>query len=58
LAEMPNIDFANIPDYTPTGCYTEERRDHTDKLHSGDFLWPEERRLLHHFMSLHNDAFA
>jgi hypothetical protein len=58
LAEMPNIDFANIPDYISTGRYTEERHDHTDKLHSGDFLWPEERRLLHHFMSLHNNAFA
>ncbi|OBZ76152.1 hypothetical protein A0H81_03901 [Grifola frondosa] len=29
-----------------------------DHAHGGDFLWPEERKLLHHFISLHHDAFA
>ena len=29
-----------------------------DKLHKGSFLWPEERKLLHHFVGVHNEAFA
>jgi hypothetical protein len=29
-----------------------------DALHGGDFLWPEERRLLHYFYMLHKNAFA
>ena len=47
-----------MPAFVPTGRYTEERKQQCDKLHDGDFLWPEERRLLHYFMCLHNDAFA
>lgn len=58
LADMPKIDYSNIPDFTPTGCYTEERKRANDALHDGDFLLPEERRLLHHFVSLHDKAFA
>lgn len=58
LQDMPKIDYANIPDFVPTGRYTESRRDKTDALHGGDFLLPEERRLLHYFMMLHNEAFA
>ena len=41
LSTMPYIDFANIPDFTPTGRYTQERMEDLDKRHSG-FLWPEE----------------
>ena len=29
-----------------------------DDLHSTDFLWPTERELLHHFVSLQNEGFA
>ena len=58
LADMPKLDYAHIPDPIPTGRYTEERMRATDALHSGDFLFEEERKLLHHFMALHNDAFA
>ena len=45
------------PKFTPTGRYTKERKDLFDQLNSG-FLWPDERALLHHFMMLHQDAFA
>ena len=31
-----------LPDFVPMGCYTEERRAQFDKVHSGEFLWPEE----------------
>ena len=29
-----------------------------DDLHSTDFLWPTEHKLLHHFVSLQNEGFA
>jgi hypothetical protein len=38
--------------------YTEERMQNFDKAHEGDFLWPEERKLLHHFMMEQNQGFA
>ena len=58
LAHMPFIDYSHIPDFTPTGRYTEERMRALDERHNEDFLLPEERKLLHHFMCLHNQAFA
>lgn len=58
LADMPQLNYAQIPNFTPTGRYTADRKDAMDQAHSGDFLLPEERRLLHHFISLHNHAFA
>ncbi|EDR07194.1 uncharacterized protein LACBIDRAFT_299116 [Laccaria bicolor S238N-H82] len=30
------------PDFVPTGHYTDERKEQFDKVHSSDFLWPEE----------------
>lgn len=56
LAEMPELPV-NPPEYTPTGRYTQERKDWFDKAHP-DFWWPEERKLMHAFMSLQNGAFA
>ena len=58
LATMPFIDLSHIPDFVPTGRYTAARRNATQALHAGDFLWPEERRLLDYFMCIHNSAFA
>ena len=29
-----------------------------DQVHGSDFLWEEERKLLHQFMMLQNEAFA
>jgi hypothetical protein len=57
LAEMPKLS-PNPPDFVPTGRYTEERRDKMDKVHSEDFLLPEERKLMHHFMMEQNLGFA
>jgi hypothetical protein len=57
LADMPKLN-PNPPPFVPTGRYTTERRDLLDAAHSGDFLWPAERALMHDFMCLHNGAFA
>jgi hypothetical protein len=58
LASLPVINYARIPDFAPTGRYTTDRMQKADDLHGGNFLWPEERRLLHYFYMLHNNAFA
>lgn len=58
LTNMPTINYAQVPDFVPTGRYTSERMHAIDELHPGDFLLPEERKLLHHFISLHHDVFA
>ena len=58
LADLPKLDYAHIPDFTPTGRYTEERRKASNVLHGGEFLLLEERRFLHHFMMLHHTAFT
>ena len=57
--------LANIPILTPTpppfaltGRYTAEHRNRIDKVHSGDFLWPAECVLMHHFMCIQNEGFA
>ncbi|KZV59369.1 hypothetical protein PENSPDRAFT_548394, partial [Peniophora sp. CONT] len=46
------------PPYTPTGRYTPERKAVIDRAHPEGFLWPQERDLLHHLMSVQNEAFA
>ena len=45
------------PLFTPTGRYTQERMELFDKINAG-FLLPAERKLLHYFMMIHNEAFA
>ncbi|KAF7371997.1 hypothetical protein MVEN_00057800 [Mycena venus] len=57
LAEMPKLN-PNPPPFIPMGRYTPEWRDIIDAAHTSGFLWPEERRLMHHFMCLQNEAFA
>ena len=57
LAEMPKLS-PNPPDFVPTGRYTQERKDQFDKMHGGDFLLPEERKLMHHFMMGQSYGFA
>ena len=47
----------NPPPFTPTGRYTQERKDLFDKLNPG-FLRPAERALMHYFMMVHEDGFA
>ena len=56
LKGMPTLD-PNPTLFKPTGRYNQERKDLFDKNHEG-FLLAEERKLLHHFMMQHQDAFA
>jgi hypothetical protein len=57
LKDMPIL-LAQPPSYTPTGRYTDERKEVIDKAHPGDFLLPEECNLMHHFMCVQNMGFA
>lgn len=57
LAAIPKLS-PNPPDFTETGRYTQERMEKMDKVHKGDFLWPEERKLVHHLIMEQNEAFA
>jgi hypothetical protein len=57
LADMPELP-TNPTDFVPTGRYSAERREVIDKIHEGDFLWPEEKKLMHNFMMQQNEAFA
>lgn len=57
LADMPELP-TNPPEFTPGTCYMEERRAIIDEIHKEDFLWPEERKLLHHLMKVQEMGFA
>jgi hypothetical protein len=57
LKDVPELPI-NPPDFTPTGRYTQERKEIVDQIHDEDFLWPGERKLLHYFMMVHNKNFA
>jgi hypothetical protein len=65
VREIKGDPLENIPqlptrpaNFTPTGRYTAERQEKFDKVHAGDFLLPEERKLVHQLMCLQNAAFA
>ena len=45
------------PPFSPTGRYTQERKDLFDKFNPG-FLLPAECDLMHYFMMVHEDGFA
>ena len=57
LADMPKLD-PNPPDFEPMGRYTQERKEHMDRVHDQEFLWPEEMKAVHHLLMLQNQAFA
>lgn len=57
LADMPPLS-PHPPLSVPTGRYTQERKDAMDKLYGGDFLWPDERGLLHQLIMQQNNAFV
>jgi Integrase zinc binding domain/RNase H-like domain found in reverse transcriptase len=57
LKDMPELS-PKPPEFEPTGRYTEERKDQFDKIHRGEFLLPEERKLMHHFMMEQSHGFA
>ena len=56
LAGLPTLN-PNPPDFVPCSRYTQDRKDLFDTINAG-FLLAEECKLLHHFMMLHQDAFA
>jgi hypothetical protein len=47
-----------LQDFQPTGHYTQERKEQFDQVHVGNFLLPEEKKLMHQFMCLQNEVFA
>ena len=57
LAEISEL-LVTPPGFEPTRRYTLERKEKIDSHHKGDFLWDEERKLMHHFMMLQNEGFA
>ena len=57
LEGMPSLN-PNPPEFVPTGRYSKERMQDFEKVHKGNFLWPEERKLVHHLMMEQNQAFA
>ena len=57
LEDMPSLP-TNPTEFIPTGRYTQERKEIIDGTHAEDFLWDEERKLMHNLMMLHQDAFA
>lgn len=56
LQDLEPLPF-HPPEFTPTGRYTQERKDWFEEAHP-DFWLPEERKLMHHYMSIQNEAFA
>ncbi len=57
LKDMPTLS-ERPPNFTPTRRYMEERKEQINKVHKEEFLWPEERKLMHHFMMEQNTGFA
>lgn len=57
LEGMPQLPV-HPPDFSPKGRYTQERMEKMDAGHEPDFLWPEERKLMHQLISEQNQAFA
>lgn len=57
LAGMPEL-TPHPPEFQPSGRYTAERKEVIDKEHAGEFLWPEEKKVMHHLMMMQNEAFA
>jgi hypothetical protein len=46
------------PPFSPTPRYDSDRKAIIDKNHPGDFLWPEERNLMHDFIRNQAEGFA
>jgi hypothetical protein len=57
LKDMPILN-PNPPDFEPTGRYTSECKEAMDKVHGSEFLWPEEKKAVHHLIMQQNEAFA
>ena len=57
LKAMPCLNPRPL-DFVPTGHYTQERKEEFDRIYHGDFLLPEERKLVYHLMMEQNQVFA
>ncbi len=57
LADIPTLS-PTPPPFIPTERYTQERKEYIDSIHNDGFLWPEEMKLMHHFMTVQEKAFA
>lgn len=57
LAKMPALN-PHPSSFVPKGRYTQERMEALDKVHDGDFLWPDERKVMHDMIANQNEAFA
>ena len=62
IVSDPLVDMPTLPthplDFMPTGRYDETTRDIINANHPGEFLLPEECKLMHHFMMLFERGFA
>jgi hypothetical protein len=45
-------------DFQLTGHYRQEQKEQFNQVHTGDFLLPKEKKLMHQFMCLQNEVFA
>lgn len=45
-------------DFEPEGQYTFDRMKIIERAHPEGFLWPEERKLMHQFMRIHQNGFT
>ena len=57
LKDMPVLD-PHPPDFKLTGCYTTECKEAMDKVHGSEFLWQEEKKVVHHLIMQQNEAFT
>ena len=47
-----------LPEFQPKGHYSLERKGKLDAVYSKEFLWPEERKLMHWLVAEQNKAFV
>ena len=57
LKDLPKLP-EHPPEFSPKGRYMAERKEKLDLGHMSNFLWPEERKLMHWIMAEQNQAFA
>ncbi|SJL06608.1 uncharacterized protein ARMOST_09950 [Armillaria ostoyae] len=57
LADIPTLS-PTPPPFIPTERYTQECKEYIDSTHNDGFLWPEEMKLMHHFMTVQEKAFT
>ena len=57
LKDMPVLD-PHSPDFELTGRYTAECKEAMDKVHGSEFLWLEEKKMVHHLIMQQNEVFT